>query len=158
MRVIDLVDTSVFAALIRVPGRDSRHDEVRVEFERRIDAGISFILPVSTIIETGNLIANASGDRRGAAQRLLSALHLARQSSPPWIIRDVPWDSDFLERFMKGDSTGMPLLDHLTAGSIGSGDVAILVERDLIEQSLSNTRARVWTFDNALHAYGRNEN
>jgi hypothetical protein len=130
---------------------------VRAEFERRIEEGVSFILPVSTIIETGNLIANGSGDRRAAAKKLLDALQLARETSPPWIIRDVPWDSDFLDRFIAGDSTGTGLLGHLTAGSLGSGDVAILVERDLIEDGLSGARVRVWTFDNELHAYGRNE-
>lgn len=154
MRVIDLVDTSVFAALIRVPGRDQRHDEVRTEFEQRIGAGISFVLPVSTIIETGNLIANGSGDRRSAAKRFLQALTLARASDPPWTIRDVAWDSDFLDRFVAGDSTGQELLEHLTAGTLGSGDVAILVERDLLSEGLSNTNVRVWTHDDNLHAHG----
>lgn len=154
-RMIDLVDTSVFAALIRVPGRDQRHQEVLAEFDRRIGDGVSFILPVSTIIETGNLIANGSGDRRSAAERLLNALQLAREQSPPWIIRDVPWDSEFLDRFVAGDSTGTALLGHLTAGSLGTGDIAILVERDLIEDGLANTHVRVWTFDNQLHAYGQ---
>jgi len=154
VRIVDLVDTSVFAALIKVPGRDQRHDEVRSEFERRIDAGITFILPVTTIIETGNLIANGSGDRRSAAQRLLQALDLARASDPPWTIRDVAWDSGFLERFVGGDSTGTDLVGHLTSGTLGSGDVAILVERDLLREGMSNTSVRVWSHDDQLHAYG----
>jgi hypothetical protein len=154
MRIVDLIDTSVFAALIQVPGRDQRHAEVRSEFERRIEAGVTFILPVSTIIETGNLIANGSGDRRGAARRFLDAVALARAKNAPWTIRDLAWDSDFLDRFVGGDSTGQSLLDHLTAGTLGSGDIAILVERDLLMEGLSNTTVRVWSHDEHLHAYG----
>jgi len=84
----------------------------------------------------------------------LAALELAREQSPPWIIRDVAWDDVFLNGFIGGDSTGTVLLEHLTAGSLGTGDVAILVERDMIENGLANAQVRVWSFDNQLAAYG----
>lgn len=152
VRVVDLVDTSVFAAFIQVPGRDAKHDEVRAEFERRVSEGVTFILPVSTIIETGNMIANGSGDRHSAAKRFVRAIEMAREQNAPWTIRDVEWDFDFLQRFLDGAATDNRLVNHLTAGTLGAGDMAILVERDRLMESTSNTHVRVWTFDNELHA------
>ena len=39
-------------------------------------------------------------------------------------------------------------------GRLGTGDVAILVERDQFKQSVAHTGVEVWTFDNELSAYG----
>lgn len=154
MTVVNFIDTSVFAPLIKVPGFESEHAEIAAEFDRRLQSNELFVLPVTTIIETGNHIANSKGDRRAAATRLVKALSAARNQDPPWTVRDLPWDREFLDSFIAGDSTGSSLIDNFSSGTIGGGDLAILVERDRYQSAVSGAVVRVWTLDNHLMAHG----
>ena len=152
MQVIQFVDTSVLLEILNVPGHSGRHEEILAEMDRRMAAKISFVLPVTTIIETGNHIAQSTGDRRGAAKRFVKALEAARDKQPPWTIRDVRWDSDFLESFVGGGSTGSDLLTHLSNTTLGSGDLAILVERDQFAKGVA-ARVEIWSLDLQLAAF-----
>lgn len=152
MRTVQFIDTSVMVELLDVPGFNARHAEILAELDRRIALGITFVLPVTTIIETGNHVAQCSGNRRAAAERFVAALELARTATPPWIVRDVAWSSDFLQSFVAGDSTGADLLTHLTNSTLGAGDVAILVEREQFVSSVSAV-VEVWSLDADLSAH-----
>ena len=61
---VTFVDTSVLCELIEVPGMHSRAAETREELRRREAAGERFVIPATAIIETGNHIEHANGDRR----------------------------------------------------------------------------------------------
>jgi hypothetical protein len=152
VRVVQFIDTSVLLEILKVPGHSSNHIEITRELESRILDGVTFVLPVTTIIETGNHIAQCDGDRRGAAERFVRALELARTATPPWIVRDVAWDAVFLDSFVRGDSTGSDLLTHLSNRTLGSGDVAILVEREQFTKSVA-ADVTVWTLDNLLSSF-----
>lgn len=152
MRVVQFIDTSVLLEVLDVPGHNSRHSEIFEELDKRIGEGVTFVLPVTTLIETGNHIAQCGGDRRSAAQRFVSALELARSSTPPWIVRDVAWNSKFLESFVGGDSSGADLLTHLTNATLGAGDVAILVEREQFHLGVS-AAVQIWSLDTQLEAH-----
>lgn len=152
MRIVQFIDTSVLVEFLNVPGFNSRHAEVAEEMERRTAADVTFVLPVTTIIETGNHISQCSGDRRAAAERFIRALNLARSAAPPWIVRDVAWDGDFLARFVQGNATGSDLLTHLSDKTLGSGDVAILVEREQFSRTIS-AKVEIWTLDKKLNSY-----
>ncbi|SHJ89631.1 hypothetical protein SAMN02745244_03526, partial [Tessaracoccus bendigoensis DSM 12906] len=146
------IDTSVLLEFLDVPGHNGQHAEITAEMERRIAHNVTFVLPVTTIIETGNHIAQCSGDRRGAAKRFVRALELARTAEPPWIVRDVAWNGEFLERFVEGASTGSDLLTHLSNKTLGSGDVAILVEREQFKKGIAAT-VEIWTLDQKLRSF-----
>lgn len=148
-----LIDTSVFVEILDVPGKAQQHETVAAEFVARSDAGHRFVLPVTTIVETGNHVAQCAGDRRGAARRFVRALENAQTEDPPWIVRDVKWDPGLLAQLIAGDSTGSSLLDLLSQGRMGTGDVAILVERDEFRASTAYTDVRVWTLERNLGAY-----
>lgn len=120
--------------------------------DRRIEAGVKFILPVTTIIETGNHIGQCIGDRRTAAERFVRALELARTSTPPWIVRDVAWNDEFLSRFVTGGSTGTDLLTHLSNKTLGTGDLAILVEREQFEKEVA-AKVEIWSLDRKLSSF-----
>jgi len=51
---ICIIDTSVFLNILNVPGKNDRHEEMMGAFKDYISCGASFILPMATIIETGN--------------------------------------------------------------------------------------------------------
>lgn len=92
---------------LRVVGRDTcgpdndrwTYERVckKINEERR--AGTTFILPVATIIETGNHIAHANGDRFAMAGRLVDVIVDAANAKSPWAAfteQKELWDNDGL--------------------------------------------------------------
>lgn len=122
-------------------------------FRERFDAGVRFVLPITTIVETGNFIAQCGGDRRSAAQRFDRALAAAASESPPWLIHDVAWNSEFVNDLLAGNATGTSLIEHFTAKTLGAGDLTILVERDRYAATRSFDTVEIWTTDAGLSAY-----
>lgn len=148
------IDTSVFANLIEVNGHSQDRASVLEQFDTYVSAGARFVLPITTIVETGNLIFYAGGNPRPAAERLIAALRAAQDSNPPWTVRAVDWDSDFITALINGDSTGSVLVSLIGDKRMASGDVAILVERDRFRDETAYTDVRVWSLDAQLQAYG----
>lgn len=70
MSSICLIDTSIFLNLLNVPNCNELNQEVIEDFETFVETGCTFLLPMVTIVETGNHIAqNGNGDiRRSAAK------------------------------------------------------------------------------------------
>ncbi|MCC6434576.1 MAG: hypothetical protein IT196_06060 [Acidimicrobiales bacterium] len=151
---VRFIDTSVLCNLIDVPGRNQQRSAVRDEFNQLVREGRTrFVIPVTTIIETGNHIANGAGDRRGAARRLEEFLEAAANEDVPWQLHAVTWDAGFLDALRAGGRTGVRLLDHLGNGTMGTGDLAILCERDAFEARTSFRSVRIWTLEATMAAY-----
>jgi len=155
VKAITFIDTSVLCELIEVPGKSRGDGVVRAEFQARAVDGERFVIPITAVIETGNHIEQASGDRRGAALRLAAVLASAAADRPPFASNEVTWDSAFMGELLAGDSTGQPFVDLAGNGQMGAGDVAILVERDRYAAASALGRARVgiWTLETVLGAY-----
>lgn len=92
MSAICVIDTSVFLNLLDVPNRNNERQQVDQAFLEYVELDTTFILPMATIIETGNHIAQNGdgGTRRTTAQRfcdqvsavqLLAVMHLIRSAS-----------------------------------------------------------------------------
>lgn len=107
MKKVLIIDTSILCVWLRVVGRDTcGPDNDRWTYERvckKIDeeqqAGTTFILPVATIIETGNHIAHANGDRFAMAGRLVDVIVNAANAASPWAAfteQKELWDNDGL--------------------------------------------------------------
>jgi hypothetical protein len=153
---VQFIDTSVLCNLLAVPGRISLPvKEIQQEFVARFDAGTRFVLPITTIVETGNFIAQCTGDRRGAAQRFCDALRAAASRTPPWLIAETAWDSQFITELLAGNGTSTSMVDHFTHKTLGSGDLTILVERDRYAAGRALDSVEVWTLDSKLDAYAR---
>lgn len=152
---VQFIDTSVLCHLLEVPGRSSKGEAAEIQrvFRERFDAGVRFVLPITTVVETGNFIAQCGEDRRSAAQRFHLALAAAASDSPPWLIHDVAWNADFVNDLLAGNGTGVTLIEHFTAKSLGAGDLTILVERDRYAARRSFDTVEIWTTDGALSAY-----
>ena len=151
--IVVFVDTSVIVRLIGIDG-EQRAAEVAAEFDMRRATGQRFVLPVTALIEAGNRVAQMSSDRRRVADRLRKVIEEANRPHPPWIIHEFTLNQQFVDDLLAGNSTGSSLVTLLGDGRLGSGDVAILVERDQFKKSVAHTRVEVWTFDNELSAHG----
>ena len=154
MSTITFIDTSVLCDLLRVPGKSQRAEEAEAELARRQDRGERFILPLSTIIETGNHVEQAA-DNRPAAEAFTRFVQAAIDGGGPFQANTVTWDASFLDRLLSGATTGVAFVDLAANHQLGSGDLAILVERDLFVASTAfrPQDVEIWTHDARLTAY-----
>ncbi len=148
------IDTSILLRLVGIDG-DEAAREIAAEFESRAAAGQRFVIPATAIVETGNLIAQQRSDRRRLAERFQAILQAARLADPPWVIRPATIDQQFIQELIDGDSTGSNLMTLLGDGRLGTGDVALLVERDQFPRETAYVTAEIWTLDDQLAAYSR---
>lgn len=147
------VDTSVFCNLLSVPGRDQDRAIVTAEFRAMIEASVPMLLPLTTVVETGNVIAQSGGDRRRTAQRFVDTLRKVADGATPWIPHEIDWNSGLIDELVGGRDESLP--DRLTRG-MGTGDSLILTERDIYCRRMNWSVADVgiWTRDEQLSAYG----
>lgn len=157
--IVWFVDTSVLCNLVDVPGRANDRDELVAEFRERHERGDRFVIPVTAIVETGNLIANSTSHARPAAERFVGFLRKAIDGVSPWTINAPSWDAHYLQTLLRGASTGQPLLEWLSNGGLGegvgmgTGDLAILCERDEFRDRGRFRDVRIWTLERVLGAY-----
>lgn len=153
MRPVKFIDTSVLCNLVPVPAMDQHAAQIREEMKTHLDAGCQFVLPITTVIETGNHIAHLpSGQmRRDTAKTFVEILHFVQRGKAPWVLHDVSWNADFLGQLLAGADTGTTYLQHATS-KVGAGDLCILTERSAYEQR-TGIRATVWSIDSDLTAY-----
>jgi len=155
VRAVTFLDTSVLCELVGAPGRCQRGEEITAEFGRRVRAGERFVVPITAVIETGNHIAQASGDRRSAAERLVRLLRAAAEGKPPFALNEVTWNAEFTGELCGGNSTEQSFVDLAGNGLMGAGDVAVLVERDgyVARTSLARSQVGIWTLEAVLDSY-----
>ena len=147
------IDTSILCNIVPVPGFDQHREKVRAEMKEYVEKKAKFILPITTVIETGNHIAQLAGgnDRRESAERFSEILRLVVEHKAPWSLFDVEWREDFLSDLLEGADTEESLVD-LAVRKVGLGDLCILTERMRYERR-TQLRATIWTLDKALAAH-----
>jgi hypothetical protein len=92
MRKVLVIDTSILCTWLRVPGRetcgpdDDRWDPQRVDEKIAVEkaAGTLFVLPLASIVETGNHIAQAAHGRRERAIELARLMRESADEQSPW--------------------------------------------------------------------------
>lgn len=150
------IDTSVFVNLLNVPYMNADHHSVRDSFLAGQKSDVTYVLPVTTIIETGNHIAQLSGHgdvRHQCAERFVGALLAALDAQPPWVLAGHAWDSRMVELIVRG-AGGRPDALALLCQGLGTGDIGILAEVEAYRERIpSATPVRVWTLDAGLAAY-----
>jgi hypothetical protein len=152
-RRVEFVDTSVLCNLLDLPGKNQDREAVKLELQQK-RAASHLILPVTTVIETGNHIAQlkAGHDRRDRAKQLHTLLELVIEGKAPWVLHTVEWGESFLRHLLSGAGTSVPLTDHAMSG-VGLGDLCILAERELYRQRVTGVDVLIWSLDHQLSAY-----
>lgn len=150
---IGLVDTSVFCEVVPVPGRSQQRGQVIAVLEEHIRNRVTLLLPIATILETGNHIAHISGGtkRRATAQKFVLLVQQALTSlegPAPWTVPEPllsPVDMQcYLSQFP----------DYAMCG-IGLGDLSIIEEYGRQCQLHRTRRVFIWSLDSHLSAYVR---
>lgn len=135
---------------MQIPNMSQRYAETLSELERLItQPGTTLLLPVVTIYETGNHIAqNGSGSqRREVAQRFIKQVLAAFDGRAPWtptLLQGPNEIAGWLSRFPDCAMRG-----------VGLGDLSII---NMFEQQCllhPNARVRIWSYDADLTGYDR---
>jgi len=104
-----ILDTSVLCCWLQVQGKeesgpvDDRWDHARIAqlLDKERSQGSTFVLPIATLIETGNHIAQAPGQRFERASDLAGYLKEAADAQSPWAAfteQSSLWESDNLRK------------------------------------------------------------
>lgn len=154
-RRILILDTSFLCCWLSVPGKEQagpsndRWDQGRVAnlIEREIQQRSTLVLPIATLIETGNHISQSLGNRYECAGRLAEQLNQSLNARSPWAAftdQSSLWEPENLRRL----SQAWP---RLAAGGFSIGDATI---KDVAEY-YANTgwQVEILTGDEGLRAY-----
>jgi hypothetical protein len=154
-RKVLILDTSVLCCLLRVPGKEEagpqndRWDHARINhlLDHEKQQGSIFVLPMATIIETGNHIAQASGQRYERATELAALLRGVADGTTPWAAftdQSILWQSENLRDLAGSWPT-------LAAGGTSIGDATI---KDVAEfYANAGYKVEILTGDRGLKAY-----
>ena len=156
MATVEFVDTSVLVEVLDVPGRNGNRARIMRDLKRKQREKIQLVLPVATIIETGNHITHIAEGwaRRRCAQTFAGMLELCSQGEAPWVLYAASWDGEMLTALCEGARTQMTLVDHAVGQMLGSGDLSILAERDRYRRRVSKgTVVRVWTEEEHMNQW-----
>jgi hypothetical protein len=149
---ICIIDTSIFCNILKVPGKSQDYSSVMDLMKEKIQRDESLLLPMTSIIETGNHIAqNGDGrQRRFCAEKFIKQLQGAIAGEAPWtpmksfeIEKFLCWLGEFPDSAMKG---------------VGFGDLSIIKDWEELQRIHSGQRVYIWTLDNDLKGYDYNPN
>lgn len=149
MTAVCLIDTSVFVELLNVPNKASRHTQTLVELTQRVTARESLLLPMATILETGNHIGQNEdgGARRACAQRFVQQVGAALEGQSPF--KPIHFlQAEALRTWLN------EFPDHVATGS-GLGDLSIVHDWHRLCQQNRARRVYIWSLDAHLAAYDR---
>ena len=106
MAKILIIDTSIMCVWLKVPGMETTgknneytYDIVAQHIEEERAKGTKLLLPIATIIETGNHIAHANGNKEQSIKELSSMIISSAKGEMPWIAIDMQhslWNVDNL--------------------------------------------------------------
>lgn len=152
---ICLLDTTILCEILEIPNlcRDSK--AVLTQMKHKVEARESLLLPMSSIIETGNHIGqNGDGhQRRAAALRFVSLVQDAIDGKSPFTptkffepeaLRE--WLNEFPDWVKRSNAKGK--------GS-GLGDLSILKEWESLCRLHRKRLIYIWSLDAHLSSYRR---
>jgi hypothetical protein len=155
MSSICFIDTCVFLNLLNVPNRNQDHEKVSQDFNTYEKLKFTLLLPMATIIETGNHIAqNGDGNiRRRTAQRFVDEVKAAFQGISPWTPNQFPQTDEILlwiDQFP--DLAGCNKTAKKPEGT-SFGDLSIIQEFNKTCTRFPMTEVFIWSLDSDLKTY-----
>jgi hypothetical protein len=155
MSSICLIDTSIFLGMLNVPHYNQHTKSVLEDFETYLKAGCTFLLPMATILETGNHIAqNGDGTmRRETAQRFVELVEAAFTGKAPWTPTQFFETAEILEWINQfPDMAGKNKAPDKLEGT-SFGDLSIIQEYHKACNKFSMSDVFIWSLDSDLQNY-----
>ncbi len=146
---VRFIDTSIMTNLLNIPNKNEQHTEIKLEFEESVKAGDDLILPISTIIETGNHIAHVDDGRlrRKIAERFSEYLRKTADKNPPWTLYGI----DITKHDLIDLANDFPEKAMI---KMGIGDLSIIhFYKKNKDEIPSIGRIMIWSTDSHLSGY-----
>lgn len=150
MSAICLIDTSIFLEILNIPNKVTQNSKIIDLLEEKIKANESLFLPMATILETGNHIAqNGDGNlRRQCANQFIIQVEKALKGESPF--KPISFlKSEELQQWL----TQFP--DYAMQG-VGLGDLSIIHDFNRFCQQNKGRRVYIWSLDKHLQNYDTN--
>lgn len=160
MSSICLIDTSVFLNILNVPRCNEDRESVMQNFQEYIELGCTFLLPMATILETGNHIAqNGDGTiRRKTAIYFVEQVKAAFNGEAPWrptAFLDTKEILSWIDQFP--DLAGKNKAPDKQEGT-SFGDLNIIQEFHKSCQRCPMSEVFIWSLDRDLQSYHQMSN
>ena len=163
MSEIVLIDTTVYLNILDVPGRNQNRESVKNSFDTMIAKKAAwFLLPIATILETGNHISRLSdgNQRREYAEKMVEdvckALKGDLKGNPPYIATPMPesrklieWLNQFPDHAMRSKK------DKNEGGSLSDFTIKKEWEKTCADPFNRNRRVWIWALDSDLSSCDR---
>ena len=129
MKKVLIIDTSILCVWLEVPGMATcgpmhdqwDHQRVQEKIQSEALSTTTFVLPLATIIETGNHISQATHSRKERGESLADLIRKSADQLTPWAAfsdQSILWSSDKLK-------TLADTWPDLAAQKLSLGDVTI---------------------------------
>ena len=156
MGEICLIDTSIFLNLLNVPNRNNERSKISEDFVEYTELEVQFILPMATIIETGNHIAQNGdgGTRRDTAKRFCQQVRAAFAGEAPYQVSEFPSSEEvlsWLDAFP--DHASQNKSPKKTTEGTSFGDLSIIQEYEKCRRRFSMSEIFIWSLDSDLASY-----
>ena len=160
MKKIIIIDTSILCVWLQVPGKDTcgsgnsiiNYEMVKEVIDNAINDGATLVLPLATIIETGNHISHTKGDKYQISKSFCEQINASIDETSPWAAFSHQPDlwkgesfKNLLQKWQERVNTNHSL-----------GDASI-VEVAKYYSEISNTDVEIFTGDAGLKAYQRSK-
>jgi hypothetical protein len=155
MSSICLIDTSIFLEILNVPNYNQRRASVLEDYQTYFQSGCTFLLPMATILETGNHIAqNGDGTmRRKTAKRFVEEVKKAFTGEAPWKPTTFPNTAEILEWIDDfPDLAGRNKAPNKPEGT-SFGDLSIIEEFNKSCKRFPMSEVFIWSLDSDLQTY-----
>jgi len=149
MKAICIIDTSVFCNILDVPNRNQQREEAQKQLQEFLITGVTLLLPMTTVYETGNHIAQLNNGqvRRQKALQFVEQARLALEGKAPWTPTPMPEGREMLSWLDQFPDSAMQ--------GIGFGDLAITQIFKRTCQLNQGRRVFIWSYDGELQVYDR---
>jgi len=156
MNTVCLIDTSVFLNLLNVPNCNDDKEEVCKSFMEYTALDCTFILPMATILETGNHIAKNGdgGTRRKSAKRFCDSVKAAFNGEAPWKPSEFPKSREvmnWIDSFP--DLAGQNKSVTKTGEGTSFADLSIIQDYKKCIKKFSMAEIFIWSLDSDLKFY-----
>jgi len=147
---VRMIDTSILLNILDVPDRNQHREEVAKEFRMLINnSSETLILPLATIIETGNHIAHIKNGnmRREKAELMAEYLTKTANGNAPWEYFGKELDKEDLIHIAQ-EFPGSAM------GGTGIGDLSIIRAYEKYKESVPGIGTiMIWSKDGHLASY-----
>ncbi|WP_314309943.1 hypothetical protein [Kingella denitrificans] len=157
MKSICIIDTSIFLNILDVPRRNNDKERVIRDLGKYIlSEKVSFFLPMATVLETGNHIAqNGDGNiRRQKAQSFCDYVRDAVKGNAPYKIINFPEDEKVILKWLAEfpDSAGRNKTPDRHEGT-SFGDFSIIKQYEQVVSLFPMREIWIWSLDSDLESY-----